>query len=224
MDLYTDASDTGYGAYWNGQWFNTRWTSSQVVFSIAWRELYAILVVCATWGHLLVWLECPHLMSLVRHLFLLAAMGNYHVGIAHLPGVDNCIANHRSRFSMQAFKQVAPRRSTRAHSNLHPCMADGSLTAWLYTLQQLGVAPSPRCTYQVSVTRFNDFCMLYSLPSLPTSSLTPPLLLCIHRFHSPVAVTAGLVRLCETLHCIHWSIYQGTEECTDKDVGKILLC
>ena len=40
----------------------------------------------------------------------------------------------------------------------------------------------------------------------------------------PVAVTAGLVRLCEILHCIHRSIYLGTEERTDKDVGKILLC
>ena len=128
MELYTDASDTGYRAYWNGKSFNTRWTSAQAVFSIAWRELYAILVACATWGHLWVrkrilfhcdnaavvaiWqrgsCKCPHLMSLVRHLFFLAAMGNYHVGIAHIPGVDNCIADHLSRFSMQAFRQAAP--------------------------------------------------------------------------------------------------------------------
>ena len=125
MELYTDASDTGY---WSGQWFNTRWTSSQAVLSITWRELYAILVVCATWGHLWVhkrilfhcdnaavvaiWqrgsCKCPHLMSLVRHLFFLAAMGIYHVGIAHIPGVDNCIADHLSRFSMQTLRHAAP--------------------------------------------------------------------------------------------------------------------
>ena len=32
-------------------------------------------------------------------------------------------------------------------------------------------------------------------------------------------MTAGLVQLCETLHCIHL----GTGERTDKDVGKILI-
>ena len=40
----------------------------------------------------------------------------------------------------------------------------------------------------------------------------------------PVAVTAGLVQLCETLHYIHRSIYIGTKERTDKDIGKSLLC
>ena len=34
-------------------------------------------------------------------------------------------------------------------------------------------------------------------------------------------MTEGLVRLCETLHCLHRNI--GTEERTDKDVGNILI-
>jgi hypothetical protein len=48
MELYTDASDMGYGAYWNGQWFNNHWTLSQVTMTIAWRETHAILVACST--------------------------------------------------------------------------------------------------------------------------------------------------------------------------------
>lgn len=128
MEFYTDASDMGYGAYWNGQWFNNHWTLSQATMTIAWREMHAILVACSTWGKswvrkrilfhcdnaavVAIWrkgsCKCPHLMSLVRHLFLMAAVGNYHVGIAHIPGVDNCIADHLSRFSMQAFHLAAP--------------------------------------------------------------------------------------------------------------------
>ena len=55
-------------------------------------------------------------MSLVRHLFLMAARGNYHVAIAHIPDVNNCIADHLSRFSMQAFRRVAP------HAALKPTL------------------------------------------------------------------------------------------------------
>ena len=47
-------------------------------------------------------------MSLVRHLFLMAARGNFHVAISHIPGVQNQIADNLSRFSMQAFRQAAP--------------------------------------------------------------------------------------------------------------------
>ena len=50
MELYTDASNTGYGAFWAGKWFNTTWAPPQLNLSIAWAELYAILVACATWG------------------------------------------------------------------------------------------------------------------------------------------------------------------------------
>ena len=120
MDLYTDASDAGYGAYWSGRRFNSHWTPQQAALSIAWREMYAILAACSTWGNS--WArrriplhcdnaavvaicssKCPNLMSLVRNLYFMAATGNYRVGIAHIPGVDNCIVNHLSRFSMQEF-------------------------------------------------------------------------------------------------------------------------
>ena len=67
-----------------------------------------------------------------------------------------------------------PRRSTRAHPNIHPCAADRPLTARLHTLQQLGVAPSTRRTYQAGVTRFEDFCQLYSLCAYLSTSVKHP--------------------------------------------------
>ena len=128
MELFTDASNVGYGAYWAGQWFNDHWSAEQTRYTIAWKELYAILVACSTWGSrwsrrrvlfhcdnaavVAIWGKgsgrCPHLMSLVRHLFLMAARGNFHVAISHIPGVQNQIADNLSRFSMQAFRQAAP--------------------------------------------------------------------------------------------------------------------
>ena len=47
-------------------------------------------------------------MVLVCTLFFLAAKGEYHVSIAHIPGTQNRIADYLSRFSMQAFRLAAP--------------------------------------------------------------------------------------------------------------------
>ena len=50
MELYTDATNAGYGAYWAGKWFNAAWPSHQAHHTIAWKELYTILAACSTWG------------------------------------------------------------------------------------------------------------------------------------------------------------------------------
>ena len=135
MQLHTDASNTGYGAFWAGKWFNSTWSPAQLSLSIAWKELYAILVACATWGSqwkgmrilfhcdnaavVQIWqrgsCKCRELMVLVRTLFFLAAKGEYHVSISHIPGIQNTIADHLSRFSMQAFRLAAP------HAQPLPC-------------------------------------------------------------------------------------------------------
>ena len=46
-------------------------------------------------------------MTLVRSYFFLAASGNFHVSIAHIPGTDNYLADYLSRLSIQAFRQTA---------------------------------------------------------------------------------------------------------------------
>ena len=50
MQLYIDASDLGYGGYWAGRWFSLPWPPHLRRYSITWREMYAVLVACSTWG------------------------------------------------------------------------------------------------------------------------------------------------------------------------------
>ena len=45
MQLYTDASRTqGWGAYWSGRWLQGHWSPRQCSMTVAWKELFAILV------------------------------------------------------------------------------------------------------------------------------------------------------------------------------------
>ncbi len=95
FNLFTDATGhLGYGAYWNGHWFSKTWSSNLLDMSIEWKELYAIVMACETWGkhwsgkRLLfhcdneavvhVWQagrsRCPDLMDLVRALFYVAVL------------------------------------------------------------------------------------------------------------------------------------------------------
>lgn len=127
--LYTDASSTrGFGAYWNGAWFSHPWPHSLADCSIEWKELYAIVMACEVWGkqwsgkRLLfhcdnravvdVWesglSRSSSLMCLVRALFFVAARCNFHVLIAHIPGIENSIADSLSRLQLQRFRSLAP--------------------------------------------------------------------------------------------------------------------
>ena len=124
----SDASDLGYGGYWAGRWFSLPWPPHLRRYSITWREMYAVLVACSTWGvfwqrkrilfHcdkeavVTVWekwsCKCPHIMALVRAFFFTAASHNFHLCIVHIPGTNNCIADHLSRLSLQKFHLAAP--------------------------------------------------------------------------------------------------------------------
>ncbi len=129
LQLYTDASsEIGFGAFCNGRWFNGKWSPAQMAHSIEWKELYAIVMACEVWGHL--WFRrrllfhCDNqaivhiwksglsrsssLMHLVRALFFVAARGNFHVVVVHIPGIHNTIADALSRFHMQKFRAEAP--------------------------------------------------------------------------------------------------------------------
>ena len=129
MNLFTDASsEIGYGAFWNGHWFQQKWSSTNHHHSIQWKELYAILIACEVWGHgwtrkrvlfhcdnqtvVYLWRsgmsKAPTLMHLVRALFFVAARHNFHVTVTHIAGTDNGIADALSRFHLQRFAQLAP--------------------------------------------------------------------------------------------------------------------
>ena len=135
MHLYTDASgNEGWGAYWSGHWLQARWSSSQQIMDITWKELYAIVLAVHTWGPswkrqkilfhcdnkavVDIWekgsTRAPQTMALVRLLYFCAAHYNINVCIVHVPGVCNDIADSLSRFQMDRFRKLAPQANLQA--------------------------------------------------------------------------------------------------------------
>ena len=128
FQLFTDASDHGFGAYWAGHWLQGTWSTKQHSQDIQWRELYTVVAAAHTWGEqwarkrLLV--HCDNqavvhiwqagtsknsdLMALVRTLFLKAATHNFTILLQHIQGVDNGIADSLSRSQFHRFRRLAP--------------------------------------------------------------------------------------------------------------------
>ena len=53
MELFTDASgNEGWGAHGAGRWISAHWSTPQTAMSIAWKELYAIVLSAHSWGSL----------------------------------------------------------------------------------------------------------------------------------------------------------------------------
>ena len=123
LHLYTDSfSEIGFGAYLNGEWFHGRWPPDQLHYSIQYKELYPIVVAAQVWGRRWTTLKvrfhcdnqaivacltsgsshCPHIMHLLRNLFLLSASNN------------NAIADSLSRFQMVEFRHLAPQAAPHA--------------------------------------------------------------------------------------------------------------
>ena len=129
MELYTDASSThGYGACFQQEWFRQDWLPHQVDQDIQWKELYAILVAAATWGHrwsgwkirfycdnqaiVQSWAKGSSknkaVMSLLRTLFLTAAKGQFSISLLHIPGRNNSRADALSRNKISLFHSLFP--------------------------------------------------------------------------------------------------------------------
>ena len=129
LELQTDASGAcGWGAYYGGRWLQGTWSTEDLQKSIEYKELYAIVAACATWGaewtrkrilfHCdnLSIVDClksgssrsPPVMSLLRALFLVCAQHSFTMSAKHIPGVANNIADAISRGLLQRFRQLAP--------------------------------------------------------------------------------------------------------------------
>ena len=133
LHLYTDASASlGCGGIHGTQWFQGKWLPHQSLtskgISIAWQELYAIVVACAIWGpswtrkrilfhcdnSAVVFIvntkrsKCGRVMSLVRKLTLLTLQYNFYFKAVHIQGVKNEIADSLSRFQGDRFRNLAP--------------------------------------------------------------------------------------------------------------------
>ena len=131
LELYTDASDVGIGCYFKGAWIMQSFDNNNHKFaenSINWRELYAVVVAVATWGHMLaskkVLFHCDNmsimyilksgvskdakLMTLVRALFYMCAKHNIEISSVYVSSTDNGLADSLSRLDIDRFRILAP--------------------------------------------------------------------------------------------------------------------
>jgi hypothetical protein len=128
LELATDASDLGFGGVLGHHWFMQPFTPEQKALTIAWRELYAIIVACTLWGstfsqkRIIIHCDnlaivycvnagsskCPKIMVLIRTLFSIACIHNFEVRLQHVPGLDNIGPDRLSRLDLNAFREYAP--------------------------------------------------------------------------------------------------------------------
>ncbi len=129
LKLYTDAAPSvGFGGVFNGQWFASAWPNELLsvpvnTLSTALLELYPIMIACILWGkhwsRKQIMFFCdneatvniinkgrssvPFLNHFVRRLTWLSVLGNFNFRAAHIPGLNNQIADSLSRFEFQKF-------------------------------------------------------------------------------------------------------------------------
>lgn len=118
----------GYRAIFNGQWFCGAWSASQQPLSIAYKELFPIVVAAYLWGSQWslrrVEFLCDNesvvavlssstsrdadLMVLLRYLALLAVRHSFSFTASSVWGKANPVADSLSRFQFQHFRHLAP--------------------------------------------------------------------------------------------------------------------
>ena len=129
VEVSSDAAGSlSYGAYMKGQWFARSWPPYQQSQSIAYKELFPIVLAAHLWGHSWVkkhvlfrsdndavvhilntrTLRVPCLMQLLRSLLFSGARLSFSFSSQHVPGVFNQLADALSRFNWQEFRRLAP--------------------------------------------------------------------------------------------------------------------
>lgn len=129
--LFTDASGAlGFAAVLGKNWFALSWEKVQDLaqYHIAVKELFPIVLALEIWGvaladkkilfmtdnmaivHVINKQTCKDkvLMKLVRRLVLAALSHNILFKAKHIPGKNNTLADHLSRFKFQEAFQIAP--------------------------------------------------------------------------------------------------------------------
>ena len=131
LELYTDAAASiGFGAYFRGKWVQGHWPDEILRNppSIAFLELYPLLVALRCWGPLLAGCKvkfhtdnsavvhiinkcsspCPQIMRIVRVFVLECLRFNILFKAVHVPGKYNELADALSRFQMHRFRVADP--------------------------------------------------------------------------------------------------------------------
>lgn len=132
MQLYTDATISSFGGFYRNRWFMGKFDDIALcegdLMSMAFCELYPIVMACVLWGHewrcKRILFHCDNMsavdivnkgrskvktiMKLVRRLTLCSALNNFTIHCTHIPGVRNIIADALSRFQIEKFRRLAP--------------------------------------------------------------------------------------------------------------------
>jgi hypothetical protein len=134
LEIYTDAASTvGHGGFNGGRWFSERWpldlpTITDNVISMAFRELYPIVVAAILWGPewstqrilfhcdnmatvAIIRKGCskaPDVMKLMRQLTWCSALHNFSIYAEFVPGSINVIADALSRQQIAKFHTMCP--------------------------------------------------------------------------------------------------------------------
>ena len=127
--LFTDAARyKGFGAIYGAHWIQAKWPRELYNEDIDFLELFAILAAARTWGHewkgrrvvfvtdnkpiTQIWQKgstpSPNIMTLVRKLYLHAAISHFSVSFKFIFSFHNAVADALSRFQMVRFRQLAP--------------------------------------------------------------------------------------------------------------------
>ena len=129
--LFTDAAKmVGLGAAYGTTWIQARWSDHGMdqVDDINFLELFAIMAAVFTWGRTWagkrivivtdnknitqIWsagsTHNPHIMGLIRKLYLFAAFNKFSLSLKHIFGHFNPVADALSRFQMARFRQLMP--------------------------------------------------------------------------------------------------------------------
>lgn len=124
----TDASDLGYAGVFQSSWAYNTFKPDEQKMPIAWRELFALVSSCSTWGNKLcgqkIYIWCDNMnviqavnngtsknsdiMILVRHLFHIASTFNFEVRLRYIKSRDNVAADLLSRLNIDDFKRLYP--------------------------------------------------------------------------------------------------------------------
>ena len=130
LALYTDASDLGFGGVFGHRWFSGSWGAEwrPPQTHINARELFAVWVAVATWGHSMINTEItifsdnrsvvdswcsgvctdPLMLRLMRCIFFFAASNNINILMRHIPGYLNVNADLLSRLQVREFLRSNP--------------------------------------------------------------------------------------------------------------------
>lgn len=120
-EVFTDASLSGGGGFWNGDWFRCEWSSRDLDLGnhINVLELRTVLRAAQRWGGR--WARCsitirsdntatvaalnhyssrsPAMCRIVREIFFLAVRYDFALACVHVPGKDNELADALSRWN-----------------------------------------------------------------------------------------------------------------------------